>query len=253
MSIEHHAALINFASGAAAGLADTLINYPPYALHYHLGRGANIWSQIHYWRPRELYRGVLAYSSIIPVTCITDGLSSYFAAQGLRQDLAALLAGMCAAAVVSAPVGNCIVTAQRLAEEGRAASSVDAARAVWRSHGVKGFYTGLGPLMARESIYAWAVFSGKADLQRAYNLGDLQAACASGTIASLLSQPMDTLATVMQNQSPRKTAWACVQAMYQEQGLRRFYRGFYFRWVAIISGVYVMDAVSQRTKRLLEK
>jgi len=245
---------ISFASGAAAGLADTCVNYPPYCLHYRLQRGENIWVRKAWWPIKELYRGVLPYAAIIPITCITDGVSSYLKQRGVHDDLATFSSGILAAMIVSAPVGNSIVNDLRLKAKQMPAGTLNTLEYVYRNYGLRGFYTGLTPLMMREAVYAWAVFSGKASFQDHFNWNDAQASIAAGSIATLFSQPTDTLATCMQDR--RKSIWDCIKMMYAEDGIARFYRGFYFRWYAIIAGVYVMDGVSgfvkQRLNRVIE-
>lgn len=244
---------VSFLSGASAGLADTCLNYPPYCLHYNLQRGANIWSKSMYWKPRELYRGVFAYSAIIPITCITDGMTDFFKSKGVRNDVAPFISGMLAATVVSAPIGNSIVTDLRLKDSGKPAGLKNALHHLTSTYGWRGFYTGIGPLMAREGIYAWSVFYGKGAFQEKYNWNDIQASVAAGSIATALSQPVDTLATYMQNQVSRKSTFECIRMMWKENGIQRFYRGFYFRLYAIIAGVYVMDRVSGNVKAALER
>ena len=39
--------------------------------------------------------------------------------------------------------------------------------------------------------------------------------------------------------------------MWLAGGLRSFYRGFMYRWYAVVAGVYVMDSVSNAVKGCL--
>lgn len=244
--------VVSFLSGAAAGVADTAINYPPYCLHYRLQRGESLWRRFVY-RPRELYRGVLAYSAIIPITCISDGLTDKLKASGVSPFVASFTSGMVAALVISAPVGNSIVTNLRLKAGHKPAGSIIAMYHIYHHYGLRGFYVGIQPLLVREGIYASSVFYGKRAIQDRLGCHDLTAASISGTIATLFSQPMDTLATHMQNQTHRTSMVDNIQQMWTSGGLVRFYRGFYLRWIAIISGVYVMDRTSTSVKDKLNR
>lgn len=243
----------NYISGAIAGTCDTIINYPPYCLHYRFQRRENMYSTKIYY-PRELYRGIFAYSAIIPITCICDGMTNWFKFKGVEGYLAAIYSGMIAATIVSAPIGNSIVTNLRLKEEGKEAGTVKSIKHLINNYGLfNGFYIGIIPLMAREGIYSWSVFYAKREVQNRYNYGDIKASIVSGTIASILSQPCDTLATFMQNKVIRNniSTLACISQMYQINGIRGFYRGFFFRWYAIVAGVFVMDKASTESKKYL--
>ncbi len=244
-------AWIAFASGIAAGATDTIINYPPYALHYRVQRGTNVW-RWRYWAPRELYRGVVAYSAIIPVTCIMDGVSGFLRDTcDVNEAIAPIISGMLAALLVSAPIGNTIVTDQRLAESKRPAGLTHALSDIQKRRGLRGYYVGLPPLLCREGIYSWSVFYAKGAAKDALGCGDIVASAVAGTMATLMSQPMDTMATFMQNQTTPVTVKSAMRRMYAENGIRRFYRGFFYRCYAVIAGVYVMDQVTTYVKRQL--
>lgn len=241
-----------YLSGIAAGMADTLTNYPPYGLHYRVGRGTNIW-QWKYWIPRELYRGVMAYSAIIPVTCIMDGVSQSLVSAGVNSNLASFSSGMLAALLVSTPTGNIIVTDQRLSESNKPAGLINSIKNIYTRRGVSGFLTGIQWIAAREGVYSWAVFSGKNDIKRRFDCDDFTASFIAGTFATAISQPMDTSATYLQNQVEGISLSEGVKRMWKEEGVKRFYRGVYFRWYAVIAGIFVMDKTSSIVKRHLSK
>lgn len=239
-----------FISGIAAGTADTCLNYPPYGLHYRLGRGTNVW-QLKYWTPRELYRGVLAYSAIIPVTCIMDGVSQFLESKGFNSTMATFSSGMVAALLVSTPTGNMIVTDQRLSESQKPAGLKNSINSIIRHKGFGGFFTGIQCIAAREGVYSWAVFSAKNDVKEYMKSNDITASIIAGTIATIISQPLDTTATVLQNQVKSISLKEGITRMYKENGIKRFYRGFYFRWYAIVAGVFVMSETSEYVKSKL--
>lgn len=239
----------SFLSGMAAGTADTLCNYPPYGLHYRVGRGTDIW-QAKYWMPRELYRGVGPYAAIIPVTCVMDGVSDMLQKSGIHPALAPFLSGVVAAMLIGTPVGNLIVTDQRLSEAGRPGGTLNSFNEIKIQRGLIGLSTGIQWIMMREGVYSWSVFYAKNATKDYFKCNDIVASCISGTVATIISQPMDTSATYMQNQLGKPKLVDCMKRMYKEDGMRRFYRGVGYRWYAVISGIYIMDKVSQYTKRL---
>lgn len=243
--------LTSFVSGLAAGLGDTIINYPPYGLHYRLGRGTNIWNW-KYWTPKELYRGVIPYASIIPVTCFMDGISDLLKEKGVHPALAPFISGIISATFIATPVGNLIVIDQRLAESKKPAGPRNSYRDIQIHRGYNGFATGVYWLAGRDGIYSWSVFFAKGAIQKRLDCGDIAASTIAGTVATILTQPMDTSATYLQNQEHRITMREGVERMYREKGLRRFYRGVLFRWFAVVSGIYFMDKISTATKRYFE-
>jgi len=243
-------ALIDFMSGIVAGIADTITNYPPYGLHYRRGRGTNPW-QKKYFRLRELYRGVGPYSAIIPVTCLMDGLTEIMKEKGIHPAIASFAAGVTAGMLIGTPVGNMIVTDQRLADQEKPAGSRNAIRNVIETRGYSAFTTGVQWIMLREGTYSFAVFFGKNAVKKQFDCNDFVASCVSGTIASIITQPMDTSATWMMNQEKRPSILYAIKQMYKEEKLKRFYRGFYFRWYTVIMGIYIMDKASQYTKKFL--
>jgi len=246
-------AAIAFVSGAAAGLADTVVNYPPYCLHYRKQLGQVLSPRANpriYW-PRELYRGVGAYACIVPVTCISDGATHYLRdAHAVGPFASSFASGMLAALVVQAPTSNVIV-----AQNDHSLSARAAIRRLWRADGARRFYTGLAPMLGREGLYASAVFWGEGEAAARYPAAHarthgVSSAALSGSVATALSQPLDTLATAMQRTASRSVA-ASARAMYAEGGLARFYYGVAYRGYAIVAGVFVMQHVSAATKNAL--
>jgi hypothetical protein len=111
------------------------------------------------------------------------------------------------------------------------------------------------PLLGREGLYASAVFWGADEAAARYpnahaRTYGLSSAALSGSVATALSQPLDTLATAMQRTSSRSLVDS-VRAMYAEGGAGRFYYGTAYRGYALVAGVFVMQHVSSATKDAL--
>src|SRR5579885_1212071 len=214
---------ISFISGIAAGLADTAGNYPVYGLHYRKQRGINIW-QWKYFTPRELYRGVIPYSAIIPVTCIMDGMTDFLKGNGVAPAFASFISGGIAAILISTPTTNLIVTDQRLSEAGEPAGLRNSIKEIVKYNGYAGFRTGMQWLIVREGIYSWSVFYAKDATKKHLQCNDGVASIISGTFATIISHPFDTLSTYMQGQKIRKYSVICIKEMLKERGLARFYK-----------------------------
>lgn len=248
--------MVPFVAGCCGGIGDTIFNYPPYCLHYRFQRYENL-RNLHIYKPRELYRGVGPYAAIIPITCICDGITDNLVERGIPKFPATLGAGALSAIIISAPVGNAIVVNLRLKEAATrvggktSTGSLAAIRHIYKTYGLGGFYAGAKSLVLRESIYSSATFYGKDAIQEKLQCGDFVASAISGTIATIFSQPCDTSATRAQNKVVRNPWSTTVMEMWHEDGLRTFYRGFFFRWYAVIAGIYVMNEISGRVKRKL--
>lgn len=252
--------MVGFVSGFMGGVADTFLNFPPYGLHlrYQNNECINPWKNAALYRPRELYRGMLAYGVIIPITCIADGFSEYLKRHLQMSPFAAtFISGMTAAFFVTAPTSNVIIHQQQHQLKTRAAIS-----SIIRQYGPYKLTTGMSLYMLREGIYSVSVFSAKPWLQKqhAYFENDVVASILVGLVATILSQPSDTIATYMVSAKERLSPLKAISHMYSGTehdgsvgagGLKRFYKGFLLRGYAVMAGIYVMSKVSDATKRAL--
>jgi hypothetical protein len=243
-----------FVSGFVAGIADTALNFIPYGLHYRIQRGEviNPFKNPAVWTPRELYRGVIAYSTITPVTCISDGVGTMLNQRyNVPLPVATFMSGMLAAFVITAPVSNIIIHQQ---EHKR--SPIQSMKFIQSQYGLYRFTTGTSLYLGREGIYSTSVFFARKWLSEQHEIfkNKLINVIVIGFIATLLSQPLDTTATFMISQEKRETVTETVTKMYKTQGgLRRFYRGFWFRCYAIIAGVFVMGETTDHIKKMLKE
>jgi hypothetical protein len=243
---------VAFISGFFGGIADTVLNFIPYGLHYRIQRGevVNPFKNPWIYTPRELYRGVFAYSTITPVTCISDGVGTLLAEKGIPKPIATFLAGMLAAAVITAPVSNVIIHQQ---EHKR--SPLQSIKFIRSNYGWYRFTTGTSLYLGREGIYSTSVFFAREWLSQQHEVfkNKLVNVVSIGLVATFLSQPLDTMATSMINQEERKGTIETARRMHAEGGLSRFYRGFWFRCYAVIAGIFVMGEVTDHIKRTLRE
>jgi hypothetical protein len=246
--------LLGFVSGLCGGIADTICNYPPYGLHLRLqaGQVINPFRNPAIYTPGELFRGVLPYSVIIPITCIADGVQlSLVRRFRWHEFLATFVSGMTAAASVSAPTSNIIIYQQT-----HSLTAPIATRAFYTRYGLYGFTNGMSLYLIREGLYSSSVFWAKPTLQKQHQFlqNGLLCSIIVGIFATLLSQPFDTLATFKLRQQVRVSPYRAFQAMYKQagggwKGVRRFYLGTWLRGYAVVAGIYVMSTVSEYVKR----
>jgi hypothetical protein len=160
--------------------------------------------------------------------------------------VATFVAGMCAAAVISAPTSNVIINQQQYE-----LSMAGAVRKIVREWGYYRFTTGMSPLLMREGIYSWGVFCARPYVQQYPVFTDpFVASLAVGIIATILSQPCDTLATFMIKRPERVGPLHAAREMWHdgEGGVRRFYRGCWLRGSVVVSGILVMGTVADYVK-----
>jgi len=252
-----------FVSGFCAGVCDTIINYPPYGLHYRMQRGESVYPRVNpkVFTPRELYRGITVYSFIIPITLLMDGTGEFMKKHGFHPALAAFLGGTISATIISAPVGNVIVTQQE-----KSLGPFRAINFIIKNYGLSRFTTGTLPLIYREGIYSCSVFYFPSVIERNLNRishnknetatsikSSLGASVISGMVAAVLSQPFDVITTRMQKNEVRKGPLATAQNIYYKEGIKRFFSGLIFRGYAVVAGVVVMHHVVESVKSYFRK
>jgi hypothetical protein len=248
---------IGYLSGMLAGVADSLCNYPPYGLHLRLQQKKNIrpWVNPSFYKPRELFRGVMPYSLIIPVTALVDGISTELTRRFEWPAWATtFLAGSIAALIVSTPTSNIIV-----AQQNYGLRPMAAVQHIVRKNGMAGFAIGRPLFLAREGIYGYSVFYAKPMVEqwqkrhqteeRHWVLSGLLASLLVGVPATLCSQPFDTVSTyLIAQENPRYGIGRAAREMYAEAGLRRFYTGVWMRGYAVVAGIFVMGTVADCVK-----
>ena len=250
----HHSAWIDFFSGASAGLADTMLNYPPYGIKTRMQRGEiNHWKEIFtgkFYYPNKLYQGIVpAGVSIIPATIIQDGVSSLIRNYS-DSGAGAACAGGLASAPLSTVMANVIVRQQN-----ESLTPLKAIKSI-QNEGWPRFFRGFVPTAKRDIIYAagafWGVNAIKQQMPDSHPL--TQAAVAStvvGSAVTLLSHPDDTVATTMQDNKILQTLSETIKKIAKTKGIRGFYAGAFFRGYSVIAGMLTVSTTSEKTKEVL--
>jgi hypothetical protein len=251
---------VGIPAGLAAGIGDTALNYPAYGIKIRKQRREQINPKM--FSPRELYRGVIPYGlSAIPITMLQDGIStlikSYYPAPTQTSDATAAFLGGCASAFVAAPMSNVIVTQQQ-----KSMQPMEAIRSIINNYGYNRLWMGICPTLMRDGPYALAAFWGtnamkqyivkRYKLDKDSNKAIIPASVITGAITTVLTQPVDTIATKMQD-SPESSisAWKVAKDTVKKEGLKGLYSGTFFRAYSLIGGMLVVSTVSTGTKELI--
>jgi hypothetical protein len=248
-----HSAWIDFFSGATAGFADTMLNYPPYGIKIRMQRKEiKHWKEIFtgkFYYPTKLYQGIIpAGISIIPATIMQDGVSSIVRNYSDSGAGAACIGGL-AGAPLATIMANVIVRQQK---EGL--TPLAATKAI-QSEGWARFFRGFVPTAKRDTIYAagafWGVNAIKKQMPNSHPLTQaVVASVVTGGIVTVLSHPADTIATMLQDSLKSQTLSEVTTGLAKTNGVRGFYAGVFFRGYSVIAGMLTVSTVSEKTKEV---
>mmetsp|Transcript_9199 Transcript_9199/g.13856 ORF Transcript_9199/g.13856 Transcript_9199/m.13856 type:complete len:302 (+) Transcript_9199:84-989(+) len=151
-------------------------------------------------------------------------------------------AGFCTAFVLCPP-DNMKCRLQVLQLNGYEASMGSVISEMMSTQGIRGFYTGLGVQIMRDTPF-FAVFFGSysvvaGELKKRFNVNEHASAFVAGGLAGQISwtvcAPIDTVKSRMQTQGcrtgiedcgvPVKSSIRIAKSIYQKQGIRGFYKG----------------------------
>ncbi|EEY69048.1 Mitochondrial Carrier (MC) Family [Phytophthora infestans T30-4] len=269
-------ALQNGAVGSLAGMIEMTIQQPWVAVKNAVQQGRPLPRSI-----SALYRGLgVSLSSIAPVSAIRFAINGQLlrrvsgtdaAPTGQVKVLCSTISGA-TAAVITGPA-EMIMTVQQSKGGGFVATvkAVVEARGVMRL--MRGYsatairdaiwcagYLALGPLFTREvhrlrpqafGGYDTATASQKAAASIAGGL-------AAGLVVVSLTQPVDTIKTVMQGEAMElpsgrgPSMLATAGRIYREGGVRRFYRGIVARGSRLIGAVFILGQARMQLEEVFE-
>jgi solute carrier family 25 uncoupling protein 8/9 len=196
---------------------------------------------------KEFYSGILPFSQ-----------SNYSAVMATR-----LLAGVTSGAVaISVAQPTDVVKVRMQAKSGiQYRNSMHAYQTIYRTEGLAGLWSGLGPNVARNSIVNAAELvcydTIKDLLMRKLmmrdNLGThFTAAFSAGFVATVVASPIDVIKTRMMNsQVGTYTGMLdCGQKLFKENGLAAFYKGFTPSFMRMGTWNVVMFVTYEQLKKL---
>ena len=212
------------------------------------------------------YRGVFVQSSTVaPITAIqmmVNGILGNIVLGGEKRELTDLetIATACGAGVVSAlvysPVDLTTIQQQKLN-----LNPIDTIKHIARTHGATSLMRGYMACALREGIYT-AGYLGLAPVltsQLVRKVGffnenpfvaSLTGACAAGTVAALLTHPVDTAKTCVQADIANKEGWASARValprLISEGGVRSLYQGGLARTLRLCGAFFVCMTLREK-------
>lgn len=213
------------------------------------------------------YRGVgIQAGTVAPITAIQFMANGMLASAVLRGETRKLTnietigtaagAGVISAFVYS-PVDLTTIQQQKLSK-----NPFQTVSFIAKEYGVKTLFRGFSACAVREAIYT-AGYLGLAPVITAQLsttdyfkdsplLACISGACGAGTIAAILTHPVDTAKTIIQADITGKqypNARSTLTTLYNEQGIQSMFRGFIPRTVRVCGAFFVCMTLREMTIR----
>jgi hypothetical protein len=261
----------NLVVGAFGGALETCLQMPVLTYKFCLQEGRPLPSSFSGW-----YRGVgVQAGTVAPITALQ------FMVNGIMQRLvlgssdrsltdAEMMATAAGAGAISALVYSPVdlITIQQQKME---LDPLRTLKALAQSHGFSGIYRGLLPCVCREAVYT-AGYLGLAPVITARLMegsglrerplaASIAGACTAGTIAAVLTHPVDTAKTCVQSDMSAKiwpSARESIAKLVRQGGIASLYRGMLPRTARLCGAFFVClmvrdAAVEFKTRRSYKK
>lgn len=243
------------ATGAISGGVETLINHPLWALKTRMQCGAPFTLN-----PKILYRGFAANVGM------AASIVSYrfISADYLGANIYGAFATGFSSAFATAPI-ELVLTYKQLLDTKQSKQSLGALYFdVVKRYGVSAGLTGMPTIACRDGCNSFALFFLapylKTEFAENFSISDAKASLAAGisagVVAAVSSHPFDTIKTLEhaqfkaapdRKQSTMQIAWK----LYQQQGIKGFYRGFGWRATRVVSGTTIISNTAERLRSVL--
>jgi len=250
--------LMNIAVGGGGGMIETYVQMPIITWKYCTQEGRKFPTTIPgWWRG-----GIVQSSSVAPITAfqvMVNGLLEKLVTGGRRDVTSieniytAMLAGA-ASGLIYCPADLMVIQQQKLNM-----SAPDAFRHLRGLYGNLFWTRGMLSTAGREAAYT-SGYLGLAPVAfltaREYiNNEPLAMVCSgifAGTIAAMVSHPLDTGKTVMQADIARKqypTALAAIRSYYSMYGITSLYKGGFARVLRVVNACIIVAGIREMTVR----
>ncbi|KAG7381363.1 hypothetical protein PHYPSEUDO_006068 [Phytophthora pseudosyringae] len=269
-------ALQNGAVGSLAGMIEMTMQQPWVAVKNAVQQGRPV--------PRSIpafYRGLgVSLSSIAPVSAIRFAINGRLlrvvgGTDTAPTDKLKVLCSAASGATAAAITGPAELVMTLQQNNGRSFGAT--VKAVVQTHGVArlawGYpatairdavwcagYLALGPLFTREvhrlGPQTFGYYDTATPSQKA--AASIAGCLAAGLVVVPLTQPVDTIKTVMQGEAMtlpsgrRPSMLATARRIYREGGVRRFYRGIVARGSRLVGAVFILGQARMRLEELFE-
>lgn len=247
---------LNLAIGVTIGVTEAYANHPLWTLKTLIQQKKPLTLS---WR--VLYRGVASHAaSSIPLDTIQTTASRIFyehpyfkSIPNVRRRLLGGCFGGCFGALISSPA-EMIMTRQL----DKGISVQNACKDLWSEGRVKRFYAGIGSTLVRDSLFCCGFFSGVPILRDRFErqgfhtgLASVIGGIFSGIITAIISQPFDTIKTVIQSSPDNLSTLSVGRQILIKDGFRGLFSGLTLRVGRVASGILILGVLNDKLESLL--
>lgn len=252
---------VNFFIGAAIGITDAYVTHPLWVAKTLVQQKKPV---LHNWK--VLFRGVGVHAlSSVPLDSIQTAVSRHFMESPLffchprwnnrsnaqKRTISGLLGGG-VGALISCPSEMIMIH-----QTDKKIKALPAIKELWKEGKFKEFYKGFFPTLGRDSLFCCGFFAGVPILARKLEkqdvhpiLASLAAGIFAGSITAVLSQPFDTVKTVVQSEKLLKSKQA-LQSIYHERGVVGLFSGLSFRISRVTLGILILGTMNDLLEKIL--
>ncbi|KAL2653201.1 hypothetical protein R1flu_021329 [Riccia fluitans] len=243
------------AVGALSGVIEVLLQQPSVSIKNAIQDRKPI-----SMNPRVLYRGLFVNAgSIAPVSAIQFGVNAFLEGSlsnsptPLQKGMIAGAAGM-VSGFASSPAELVMIQQQRTG-----LSLLKQIQMISKKFGPLAFFRGLPPTVVREGFFTAAYLGANPVLQEKFHAAEslraqpamstVLAAVVSGSTATFVTHPFDTVKTRMQaNLGPQeyRSVTSTAKTLFKEGGVRAFYCGLLPRLQRIVCAVFILGEAKTR-------
>ncbi|MDF1827096.1 MAG: solute carrier family 25 protein [Legionellaceae bacterium] len=240
--------------GYASGLTRVMFTHPIWSMKVRAQQSLPLT-----FNPRILYQGVGVSAVTYPITVIIQLELNQFLQQAhtassnkFQQIGNAFLAGI-GASLVNCPIEYSVIQ-QGLTQQSFQKSTVD----ILRTHGLSKFFTGQIATTLRDGSFATFFLVAPLLLEQYIkpyvqheDAKSMIAGIISGTGATLLTQPFDTIKTIQQSAPKALSSTQAIKTIYSQYGPLGFFKGGCERGSMVITSISVLNTTRNALERAL--
>ncbi|EEH54476.1 mitochondrial carrier family [Micromonas pusilla CCMP1545] len=250
----------NLAVGAFGGIVETCVQMPLITFKICVQSGKPLPSNVAGW-----YRGVVAAAApIAPITAIqvaVNGAIERSVTGGVRdassvERIGVAMAAGATSSILYSPVDLIVIQQQKRGLDSAAATI----KAIASEHGALALCRGLSACVVREAIYT-AGYLGLAPIATEslvksvdyFKENELTASivgsCVGGTVAAVLTHPVDTAKTCVQSDMAGGTypnARSALMSVYNAKGIKALYGGGLARTARLCGAFFIINTIRDR-------
>jgi len=246
---------LNVAIGFIIGISEAYINHPLWTLKNQIQQ-----RKTPSYSVRVLYRGVMTHAaSSVPLDAIQTTASRMFlehqALAGIPKVQRRLIAGFlggCLGSFISTPAEMIMIRQQE-----KNSAFIAASRDLWQIGKIRAIYKGLMPTLGRDSLFCCSFFAGVPILRKYFQqhgvhsgLAAIFAGIVSGSSVAVISQPFDTIKTLVQSEGNSSSSKEVVSHIVRNRGFKGLFSGLILRIGRVTSGVLILGVLNDHLEKV---